>query len=65
MGDDNGTAIYWTLVSLVIVAIFIGGMMAGKADARLQYLNRCIEKNGDMPANKVKAYCKEQLDLNS
>ena len=36
---------------------------AGKASQSIAYINQCVEKYGDMPANKVKQHCQEILEF--
>lgn len=62
MDRDSG---FYALIAILVFSLifFACGMMAGRSYQAITYLNQCVEKYGDMPANKVKQHCQEILEF--
>lgn len=56
---------FLTYFLIAVIAFFVFGLgfTAGKHTTRQEYLDTCIEKYSDMPANKVKQHCKQLLEF--
>ena len=50
-------------ILIIIVPVFMIGLNVGSYNTKGRYMDHCIAKYGDMPANKVEQHCREIMEF--